>query len=766
MKNGISLWDSQIWNNFEVPIFLCDANGRIIEYNNAFGAEIISKEDASKELTLEKLFKIPDWKSKLAKNIKIEDENIKILKTGICRKMSLYPLQSESKIYEGYITKKIEEFKLDDIAFAKEKLQNFKIRKINTKTNIASITYGKKGYLIGENSQFKHLTGYESSDLKKFSILDFISQRDKQKVLNYHEDLLKSAEKKAIQFQFKIKNGNYLDLEINCVKILECKKQNKLIFVSYIKDISQEKHFIRELKEAKKEAEKANEMKSSLFYNVSHELRTPINAITGFAELIKHSDSIERNQRYSDKIIGGAENLLKLINQLLDLSKMQSKRLSLETHNFKFKILIKKIITKYKKKCNSKNIEFKSELDEKLPDNILGDTLRIKQIIELLLDNALKFTNKGFIKLSVKEYYDFEDYVIIKIIIQDTGVGIPPKKLKQIFNSFIQADSGSTRKFGGTGIGITIVKRLVDMMEGELDIKSKENHGTVVEVEIPFEKPEDIDETNSFMITSNDDSEEYNSSEKSGKILLVEDYKVNLDLAKEHLRSAGHQISTALNGKEAVKSANKEKFDIILMDLQMPVMDGYEATKNIRNSTKSLNSDTPIIALTAHADSETYTKCQKASMNGILTKPLRRNSFLNSINEILVKGHLDKKNIKSPKKSKNSKPINYSEALYDFGKDKTVLNNIIDRFIKNLETQLPQIEKYLEKGEIEQLRNEIHKIKGGSGNLYADPLFRISKKINEDIKNNKLDDLESSIKTFSKRISEFKDYFYKIKDKE
>lgn len=377
-----------------------------------------------------------------------------------------------------------------------------------------------------------------------------------------------------------------------------------------------------ELDKQKKIAEKAVLAKDSFLANMSHEIRTPLNSIIGFTDLLAQTqlNAVQRDYINSVQIAG--ENLLLIVNDILDLSKMESGNLTIEANPFNLKETLKHIYNLLKIKV-PKEVEFNFFLDADLPEFIIGDEGRLNQILVNLIGNALKFTAEGEVTVSVKMMEETEDYYAIKFSVKDTGIGIPAEKLKTIFERFTQAEDSTTRRFGGTGLGLNIVKQLIELQHAEIQVKSKENRGSEFFFVIHYKKADYTEET-----------KEEQAEENPGKlkILLCEDNVLNQKLAKSVIHNFGFELEIAENGEEGIELLSKNDYDLILMDLQMPVKDGYQTTEYIRNE---MNSTIPIIAMTAHSLVGEQERCYNVGMNGYVPKPFKQQLLLEVIKTVM-----------------------------------------------------------------------------------------------------------------------------------
>ena len=472
------------------------------------------------------------------------------------------------------------------------------------------------GMLINANQAAQKLFGYSLEEFKNLHQTNlhppnpFFSERFKQSVQRLLDTrtavqiVTKSGEIKEVEVT---SYGYYPEGDIN-------------VHIGLFHDITEQTRLEQELKRAREEAEKLLQLKSQFLSNMSHEIRTPMNAIIGMADLLSETSLTEDQKIYVETIKNSSNALISVINGILDFSKLESGKYTLEIVPFIFSDLIEQMKHLFIHQ-SSKNVNFEFIIPEKIPP-LLGDSSKVRQILINLIGNAYKFTKNGFVKIEVEILEESNQIINLLIKIIDSGIGISQDKLNTLFIPFSQVDVSTTRIYGGTGLGLSICKQLVELMNGKIGVETEYDKGSTFWFSIPFQKTQIKIENNSNINTSN---LKFNS-----KVMVVDDNKVNQTVIQKLLNRFNLEVVIANNGEDCLNNINNS-FSLIFMDLHMPIMDGYETTSILRK--KGFNF--PIIALTADSLENIKDKCFLIGMNDFLLKPVKTSQI-----EILLKKYL------------------------------------------------------------------------------------------------------------------------------
>jgi signal transduction histidine kinase/CheY-like chemotaxis protein len=453
-----------------------------------------------------------------------------------------------------------------------------------------------------------------------------IHPEDAVKTYNFFKQAIENRQGFAFQYRLVRDEGTVKD--ILCIGEIVTDRDGSLPHLKgTIQDITERKLVEKALNEAREKAEESNKAKSIFLANMSHEIRTPLNGILGLTDILLGENIQDEHRKYLELIRDSGKNLTQLINDILDLSKIESGKIQLENIHFNFREVLTANIRPYKFLAEQKGITLNCHFDPDIPQDIVGDPTRISQVLINLIGNAIKFTEEGSIHVIFALLESNHDEVLIRGIVQDTGIGIPADKLSTVFESFSQADESVTRKYGGTGLGLSIVKSLLSLMRGDVSVHSPvdpvRQRGTTFsfyfKAQAPVKRHSEIPVFNA----------EGSFRNKPLHVLIVDDNKINLLVARKMLEKTGVTISTAEDGNEAIKIAMTRDFDLILMDIQMPGLNGHETTAELRKMKYSK----PIVALSANAYREDVERSLEAGMNAHMQKPFTHAQLVEVLRE-------------------------------------------------------------------------------------------------------------------------------------
>lgn len=583
-------------------------------------------------------------------------------------------------------------------------------RAISQSTSVAE--FSMNGTILEANTTFLTLLGYEKSEVigKHHSIFCSAQDAASARYRNKWEALNRGE---FVQGEFKRlgKNGNEVWIHASYSPLLNADGKPSKVLMFMI-DITERTRMENDLKLAKDKAEQAASAKSTFLANMSHEIRTPMNAIIGFSEIMMDSEMQDEQRRYMNTINSSAKSLLHLLNDILDSAKLEKGKLELEIVDFSLHELVDSIVSTLWVQAKRKNLELQLELDPNTASYYLGAPDRIRQVLMNLLGNSIKFTEQGYVKLVVKQLDNNE----LSFAIIDSGIGIQQDRLDVIFEPFTQADSSMSRRFGGTGLGTTISKQLVELMGGRLTAKSEVGIGSCFTMFLPLQAG----------TAQSTQIQHHEHLLPKMHILVADDIQQNIDLISILLGRAGHQITTASNGIAAIHLFNQQTFDLIIMDVQMPKLDGLSATSRIRiiETEKNLTR-TPIIALTASVLQEDRAAAFEAGMDGFASKPIDFKALTREMMRVL---HLetvtigDADSIPSYNHRVEDDSINVEKGLALWGNERLYFQEL-ERVSAEVPLQMSRLNTALENKDAKQLAALAHANKGVCGNLSLPTLY-------------------------------------------
>ena len=592
----------------------------------------------------------------------------------------------------------------------------------------AIITINEDGIIQSYNSAAEHVFGYTAQEAISQNVSLLMPspyQKEHDGYLRrYLEGHASSIFGRSRELVGERKDGARFPMEL---AVSETKVGVRRTFTGIVRDISDRKQHEQELREAKEHAESAAIAKSQFLATMSHEIRTPMNGVIGMTGLLLETDLSPQQHQFAETVRSSGETLLKIINDILDFSKVEAGRFNLEGVDFEISDLVEETLGLFEAVAMKKGLKIEAKIEKSVPKIVSADINKIRQILNNLLNNGIKFTSKGRVSLQVSSIASEKDSEMLKFAVSDTGIGIQKEIQSNLFQPFQQADSSTTRLFGGTGLGLAICKKFVELMNGEIGVESEIDKGSTfwftIEAKIPTHEKakEELVDSNPVSLT------EVKNSDL--KVLVVEDNFINREITTKMLEQIGLRAKCVENGLESLNSVSDEAFDLVLMDCQMPVMDGFEATKKIRANSK-LEKQPKIIALTASSAIEDSIKCLEVGMDDYLPKPFTKNDLAG-----LVASHFG---LESPSKNLDFEGDFIQHSLSDIIKPATLENfreiesngdnqftkEILVLFSKHTEEQLDEIWVLFSGNDFDGIKRRAHNLKGSSANVGIERLHK------------------------------------------
>ncbi|OON67233.1 PAS domain S-box protein [Hymenobacter sp. CRA2] len=622
------------------------------------------------------------------------------LKDGRILEGESTPIYAQGQ-YAGYL------WKYEDISKRKNdeealKRREEKYRRILENLNLGLVETDRDGKVMFVNDSYCEITGYSQAELLHQSIELMLVNQQGQQQMREKRALHAQGISDTYELPIKTKRGDLKWLLVSGAPLYNEDKEH-IGSIGVHLDISHQKQLEGKLRTAKRHAEESAQAKEMFLANMSHEMRTPMNAILGMSQLLAKTPLVAQQKNYLHAISTSAENLLVIINDILDLSKIEAGRMPIETIGFNLRKVCEQVEKTLRYKAEDKGLSLLIQVSPDIPEVLLGDPHRITQVLLNLAGNSVKFTEKGEIKVECELAGMLGHEIVVQFRVSDTGIGIDPQYLKSLFKDFSQEDSSVSRKFGGTGLGLSISRSLVNLMGGEIQIQSEKHRGTVSRFSLllPIGTVTDLPRrevaVSSRMLVE---------ALRGKRVLLVEDNEYNRMLAQSFLRHAQIEVTEADNGAVAVELARQQEFDLILMDVQMPIMDGYDATVQLR---QELGLQIPIIALTANAIRGDDQKCLAVGMNDYLSKPFHEEELLKIVHEWL------QPNAKSGEEVQLYRLDILQEAANN---DHRFVAVMLRTFLKSSEDVLASMRAGLAASDMRVLKAAAHKIKPSLTHLH------------------------------------------------
>ncbi|MDO9039570.1 MAG: PAS domain S-box protein [Lutibacter sp.] len=567
----------------------------------------------------------------------------------------------------------------------------------------------KEGNIIYSSPAVGKMLGYKVKEIMgdKWWKLTYENQQEAQQVKEAIYNYVFFNKKSFVDIskrKIKTANGDYKWIE------WQLSKGANGSYISIGTDITQRIATELELKKAKDFAEESLKVKNEFLANMSHEIRTPLNAVIGFTDLLLETQLNPEQRSHLETMRNSGEILLSLINNVLDLSKLESEKLKVEEIPFNLHKSFNTVLKLMKLRADEKKISLDLKIEPNTPIHVIGDPTRVEQILLNLIGNAVKFTNKGFVHVTLKQLKETDGTSEIYFEVRDTGIGIVSNKINTVFGAFSQAKSDTSRIYGGTGLGLTIVKKLVGLLNGTIKVESVFGEGSVFKITLPLKK--DLVNVN----TDEVEPEFLMNEPLELSILLVEDNKTNQLLAKTRLERWKCKVDIANNGIEGVKKAQQNMYDLILMDIQMPVMDGYEASKIIKNDISKKAAKIPIIAMTAYATNADISLAKSSGMDDYIFKPFKPRELYNILEKYGVPSkernlkYANDKNADAETKAEK-KHIDLKFLYEETQGESAILILLIESFLKDFNEFFEVVKKEFKRKNWKVLYEATHKIK-------------------------------------------------------
>ncbi len=589
----------------------------------------------------------------------------------------------------------------------------------------------------------------------------------------------------SIEAEYLCKNGGTVWTEMNMTWILG-KKGIPVGVMGVTRNISVRKKAdqefqenARKLERANRELEKANaaiqaanQAKSAFLATMSHELRTPLNGVIGMTELLRHTELDERQRQFVEACHSSGRSLLDLINDILDFSKIEAGKMELEQRDFDVELLVQEVAGPMGLLARQKGLQFATRIAPQVRRGVRGDSARLRQVLINLIGNAIKFTEAGEVAVSVGPAELHPGEATLRFEVSDTGIGIPPDRIERLFQSFSQADSSTTRKYGGTGLGLAICKRLVELLHGQIGVRSAAGHGSTFWFEVPLRPAPTARAPQQDRAEASDTNRPTRGDLLQGRrVLLVEDNRVNQMFAGEILRRAGIACRTAENGRQALEAVESEPFDLVLMDCQMPEMDGFEAMRRLRAMERDgrLAGHLPVIALTASAVQGDRQRCLDAGMDSYISKPFDAESLLDAMGRLLAAQEKEPaaeppaEPQPMPSPACSTPPIDRDALARRCMGDLEFAAELLSEFENMLADRVERIARPVREGNAAAAGVAAHGLKGEAGTMAAESLRALAAAIESAGKANELSKVAALVDQLGDEVQRCRQYIPELR---